>query len=85
MAQAFFCLAALMALVTSRWWENAADFSQSANAGSGRRLAYLGAATVSVVYLQLIAGAVMRHFGAAVTATWGKLPRRRDPRGGLRR
>jgi cytochrome c oxidase assembly protein subunit 15 len=60
-AQAFFCLTALMAVVTSRWWTNAPDLSDSAEAGHGRRLVAAAALTFAVVYCQLIIGAVMRH------------------------
>jgi cytochrome c oxidase assembly protein subunit 15 len=65
-AQAFFCLAAITALVTSRWWTAAPDLSESPDGLMGRRLAYLGAATVGVIYLQLVAGALMRHFDAGL-------------------
>src|SRR4051812_17456452 len=37
-AQAFFCLAALVAVVTSKWWITAPDFSRSEDAAAGRRL-----------------------------------------------
>src|SRR3954469_23499333 len=37
-AQAFFCLAALVAIVTSRWWKNAPDFSTSEDRPRGRML-----------------------------------------------
>jgi cytochrome c oxidase assembly protein subunit 15 len=60
-AQAFFCLAALMAVVTSKWWTQAPDLSQSEEAGHGRRLVFAGLLTVAVVYCQLIIGAIMRH------------------------
>ncbi|MGA2230702.1 MAG: COX15/CtaA family protein [Tepidisphaeraceae bacterium] len=60
-AQAFFCLAALMAVVTSRWWTTAPDLTKSEDAGHGRRLVIAAGATVAVVYCQLIVGAVMRH------------------------
>jgi cytochrome c oxidase assembly protein subunit 15 len=62
-AQAFFCLAALAAIVTSRWWANAPD--QSADT-RGRTLIALAAACGLAVYLQLIAGALMRHNNAGL-------------------
>jgi cytochrome c oxidase assembly protein subunit 15 len=56
-AQAFFCLAALTVVVTSRWW-----FERRQAAGGADTVVFrLAAALVLVVYLQLIAGAVMRH------------------------
>jgi cytochrome c oxidase assembly protein subunit 15 len=75
-AQAFFCLAAFAAVVTSPWWrqrhEPRRDVSQ------GRRLVWLGIATVVAIYLQLILGAMMRHFQAGLAIpdlplTYGKL------------
>jgi cytochrome c oxidase assembly protein subunit 15 len=63
-AQAFFCLAALMALLTSLWWKVATPNSQQNDRGG--RLVLLGIATVGTIYLQLIAGATMRHFQAGL-------------------
>src|SRR6185295_13035668 len=37
-AQAFFCLAALVAVATSRWWIDAEDRSNSESAAAGKRL-----------------------------------------------
>src|SRR3954470_14297968 len=37
-AQAFFCLAASVAVVTSRWWREASDLSNSDDSNRGRRL-----------------------------------------------
>jgi cytochrome c oxidase assembly protein subunit 15 len=65
-AQAFFCLAALTAVVTSRWWSQTPDLSETEDAGKGRRLVALAAAAVAVVYLQLIVGALMRHHDAGL-------------------
>jgi cytochrome c oxidase assembly protein subunit 15 len=62
-AQAFFCLAALSAVVTSRWWLAADD--RSADPG-GRKLVRLAAVAVFSVYVQLILGALMRHYGAGL-------------------
>ncbi len=63
LAQAFFCLATLAAIVTSRWWKSPSLSSPSSDL---RRIAWLGIATVSLVYLQLIVGALMRHFDAGL-------------------
>jgi cytochrome c oxidase assembly protein subunit 15 len=61
-AQAFFCLTALVAVVTSRWWiEASPDYS-----GSSRNLIRLVAACGLAIYLQLIVGAAMRHFEAGL-------------------
>jgi cytochrome c oxidase assembly protein subunit 15 len=63
-AQAFFCLASLVAVITSRWWMDAPDLSQDAR--HGRRLMRLGVLTVAVIYAQLVVGAVMRHYQAGL-------------------
>jgi cytochrome c oxidase assembly protein subunit 15 len=55
-AQAFFCLAALVCVVTSRWWIEAPDLSNQSP-----QLVWMAIACVVVVYAQLIVGAVMRH------------------------
>jgi cytochrome c oxidase assembly protein subunit 15 len=60
-AQAFFCLAALTAVVTSRWWVEGAP--RRAHDRAPFRLA---AVLVLVVYLQLVVGAVMRHYRAGL-------------------
>ena len=65
-AQAFFCLAALMVVMSSRWWVDAPDLSKSEDSAAGRRLVWAGMLTVAVVYSQLIVGAVMRHEGAGL-------------------
>jgi heme a synthase len=81
-AQAFFCLAALAAVVTSRWWhvagENASSgtgvppvqathHQQSSSGGStGQTLVRLAVISVALVFAQLIAGALMRHHDAGL-------------------
>lgn len=55
-AQAFFCLAALVCVVTSRWWIEAPDLS-----AAPKRIVWMSIACVLIVYSQLIVGAVMRH------------------------
>jgi cytochrome c oxidase assembly protein subunit 15 len=66
-AQAFFCLAALVAVVTSRWWLEAPDLSESS---AGRtKLVRLGLVAFAVIYAQLVAGAVMRHYEAGLAVT----------------
>src|SRR3954447_7813940 len=52
LAQAFFCLASLVAVVTSKWWFAAPDLSRSPNATAGRRLVLVAAACVFAVYAQ---------------------------------
>jgi cytochrome c oxidase assembly protein subunit 15 len=61
-AQAFFCLAALTAVVTSRWWVQAPETRPANGPGIFRMAVVL----VLVVYLQLVAGAVMRHYRAGL-------------------
>lgn len=63
-AQAFFCLAAFVAVVTSRWWHTAHE--HSAEGGVRLPLVVLGACTVAVIYVQLIVGAMMRHYQAGL-------------------
>jgi cytochrome c oxidase assembly protein subunit 15 len=65
-AQAFFCLATLAAIVTSRWWRNAADLSASGDQARGARLIFCGLACLFAVYAQLIVGATMRHYVAGL-------------------
>src|SRR3954447_6342358 len=57
-AQAFFCLAALTSIVTSRWWIEAPDESEASHAPAGRRLIVLATACLVAVYSQLVVGAV---------------------------
>ncbi len=56
-AQTFFCLIASLALFTSKEWREGPDII-SENAASLKRLLIL---TSSFIYLQLIAGAIVRH------------------------
>ena len=65
-AQAFFCLAALTAVVTSRWWIEAPDRAPCENVTATRRLFTFSAIAVALIYLQLIVGAVMRHYEAGL-------------------
>jgi cytochrome c oxidase assembly protein subunit 15 len=62
-AQAFFCLSALTAIVTSRWWFDAPNLSTSAQ---GRRTITLAITAVLIVYGQLMIGAIMRHYNAGL-------------------
>ena len=65
-AQAFFCLATLGAIVTSRWWKTAPDFSTSEDRPRGAAWSRLVIACVIAIYAQLIVGATMRHFDAGL-------------------
>jgi heme a synthase len=65
-AQAFFCLAAYAALVTSKWWTEAPDLSQSEAVFSGRRLIVACVIALIAIYAQLIVGAAMRHYQAGL-------------------
>jgi cytochrome c oxidase assembly protein subunit 15 len=61
-AQAFFCLAASVAIVTSRWWiEAPPGLSSSDSSNGGRRLIAVAVVCALAIYLQLVIGAVMRH------------------------
>ncbi len=66
-AQAFFCLAALVAVVTSRWWIDAPDLSGMTD--HGEKLIRTGLIAVAVIYAQLMIGAVMRHYEAGLAVT----------------
>jgi cytochrome c oxidase assembly protein subunit 15 len=61
-AQAFLCLAALLAVVTSRWWIETAP----AHRMTSNRLTGVAFACAIAVYLQLIVGALMRHYDAGL-------------------
>ena len=66
-AQAFFCLAALVAVVTSRWWIGTEGFSSSeAEGAAGRAVFRVAAVALFSIYLQLVIGALMRHYGAGL-------------------
>ena len=54
LAQTFFCLVVTIAVVTSRAW-------REGGAAGGDGVTRIGAATVAVVFLQLLVGALMRH------------------------
>jgi cytochrome c oxidase assembly protein subunit 15 len=64
-AQAFFCLATLLVIVTSRWWAIAAS-ERDVDSASGKSLLRLAIATWTLIYLQLIVGATMRHYKAGL-------------------
>jgi cytochrome c oxidase assembly protein subunit 15 len=76
-AQAFFCLATLTAVVTSRWWieapQRAMDRAAVDDGGAMRRLFKVSAVAVGVIYAQLIVGAVMRHYEAGLAMSLGQL------------
>lgn len=65
LAQAFFAVAVSLAFFTSREGRDTPQTIQAADAG---RLRYLSLLTTSVIYVQLIAGAVLRHTGLALGA-----------------
>jgi cytochrome c oxidase assembly protein subunit 15 len=62
-AQAFFCLAATAAVMTSRWWVNQINGRKNLaiNAASLRGAWAWGLTAVCLIYAQLVIGAVMRH------------------------
>jgi cytochrome c oxidase assembly protein subunit 15 len=61
-AQAFFCFAAFTAIVTSKWWIDTPEQSNS----RGKWLIRLAAVCVFAIYAQLIVGATMRHYDAGL-------------------
>jgi cytochrome c oxidase assembly protein subunit 15 len=62
-AQAFFALAASIALFTSREWSDQLERKVSTDAGRVQRL---GVLTTGFLYIQLILGAIVRHRGELV-------------------
>jgi cytochrome c oxidase assembly protein subunit 15 len=75
-AQAFFCLAVFTAIVTSRWWIEAPQRAMdraALDADAMRRLFKFSAIAVVVIYLQLIIGAVMRHYEAGLAMSLSQL------------
>ncbi len=64
-AQAFFCLATLMAMVTSRRWKEGPQ-ERREEGTVGRRFIVLAVVCLIVVYGQLIVGATMRHYQAGL-------------------
>jgi cytochrome c oxidase assembly protein subunit 15 len=63
-AQIFFALLVAMTLFTSRGWLRAT--SVPARGPATRRLTGLGLATIGMLYVQIILGALLRHPGAGV-------------------
>jgi cytochrome c oxidase assembly protein subunit 15 len=64
-AQAFFCLAVLMCVVTSKWWTMAAS-RRDADAPAGKGLVKLAIIAWLLIYAQLVIGATMRHYKAGL-------------------
>ena len=64
-AQAFFCLAGLVAVVTSRWWIDA-ESQREPGSPAGRTLTRLAVIAWFVIYAQLMVGATMRHYKAGL-------------------
>jgi cytochrome c oxidase assembly protein subunit 15 len=58
LAQTFFCMVATIALVTSPWWNSAAE---SLDDERGRPLQFIAGIAVGAVFLQLLFGALLRH------------------------
>lgn len=61
-AQAFFCLAALGAVVTSKWWITAKTDVET----PGKPLIAACVFAVAMIYAQLVVGATMRHYEAGL-------------------
>ena len=64
-AQAFFCLAILMCVATSRWWTMAESHRDPANP-TGGKLIRLAIAAWLIIFAQLVIGATMRHYKAGL-------------------
>jgi cytochrome c oxidase assembly protein subunit 15 len=83
-AQAFFCLCALVALVTSRRWIEAQKDSFILDSAHRRRFVIICLLAVIVIYAQLIVGAMMRHYQAGLAVpdfplAYGQLIPQTDP------
>jgi cytochrome c oxidase assembly protein subunit 15 len=77
LAQAFFCLAAAVSIVTSSWWHAQRDTGIQP-VRSDPTLLKLAVAACVIIYLQLFAGAIMRHYQAGLAipdfpASYGRL------------
>jgi cytochrome c oxidase assembly protein subunit 15 len=77
LAQAFFCLAAAVSVVTSKWW-HAARGAGFQPVPSDSSLLKLAVTAWVIIYLQLLAGAIMRHYQAGLAipdfpASYGRL------------
>jgi cytochrome c oxidase assembly protein subunit 15 len=62
-AQAFFCLTALMCVVTSRWWIEVRTIDVQP---TGRATLLWGSICVILIFAQLVVGAMMRHYDAGL-------------------
>src|SRR5215469_573619 len=76
-AQAFFCLVVMVAMVTSRRWMDW-DLSLTRDRVQGRVLMYACIVAVFAIYGQLVIGAMMRHYDAGLAVpdfplAYGKL------------
>jgi cytochrome c oxidase assembly protein subunit 15 len=76
-AQAFFCLTTLVAVVTSKWWLRTPPASEK-DIAAGQRLVKISMIAIAVIYSQLVIGAVMRHEKAGLAVAdfpliYGKL------------
>jgi len=65
LAQAFFALLVSLAVMTSRFWEQAAEAPRLSDA---MRLRKIALTTVALVYLQIVAGALLTHTGMRLDA-----------------
>jgi heme A synthase/MoxR-like ATPase len=65
LAQAFLCLVVAVAVVTSPRWRPVGEGGTSGREGDAA-LRRLATAATALVYLQILAGAVMRHLGAGL-------------------
>ncbi len=65
-AQAFFCMTAFTALAMSRWWIEFRDRWNGAGAAAGRLAVRLAGMAAVLIFIQLAAGATMRHYDAGL-------------------
>jgi cytochrome c oxidase assembly protein subunit 15 len=66
LAEAFFCMTVTMALATSRRWRDGYPGASPASLAADTDLRRLAVVTTSVIYVQILIGATIRHTGAGL-------------------
>ena len=67
LAQLFFALTCVLALVTSRWWEAQGEAKLQAPGPAGSRVRWVFVGATALILIQLILGAAMRHQHAGLS------------------
>ena len=66
LAQVFFCLTVTLAVVMSGWWAGAVPLAGADRVAGAPATPVLALVTATVVYAQILLGALVRHTGAAL-------------------